>query len=207
MTPLMRTWSPIFSCETSASVIGIVTRTSRSFSRSTAISCTPHDSVIASPSKTAKQSLVFLELLAGRGDVKGCFGHAAPSQRHLEEPLSANSALLNFDVDNDVLLRAARDDHRHGLVGAGVNLLVHQVRRQEDEVARLRLDDSLQAVAVAEAGAAADHVDHALERAVVVRAGAHAFVDGHVPDPEDRKSTRLNSSHGYISYTLFFFQK
>src|SRR2546422_7218142 len=26
-------------------------------------------------------------------------------------------------------------------------------------------------------------------------------------DPRDRKSTRLNSSHGYISYAVFFFKK
>src|SRR3989449_6705294 len=28
-----------------------------------------------------------------------------------------------------------------------------------------------------------------------------------VPDDQDRKSTRLNSSHGYISYAVFFFKK
>src|SRR3990172_6831086 len=30
---------------------------------------------------------------------------------------------------------------------------------------------------------------------------------GGCPRPPDRKSTRLNSSHGYISYSLFFFLK
>src|SRR2546429_2864805 len=31
---------------------------------------------------------------------------------------------------------------------------------------------------------------------------------GHVPEgPEDRKSTRLNSSHGYISYAVFCLKK
>src|SRR2546422_7029455 len=28
-----------------------------------------------------------------------------------------------------------------------------------------------------------------------------------VPEPEDRKSTRLNSSHGYISYAVFCLKK
>src|SRR5256884_1699956 len=31
--------------------------------------------------------------------------------------------------------------------------------------------------------------------------------EAHVPGPEDRKSTRLNSSHGYISYAVFCLKK
>src|SRR2546429_1121398 len=38
------------------------------------------------------------------------------------------------------------------------------------------------------------HADHTLRRLDGV---------GHVADPVDRKSTRLNSSHGYISYAVF----
>src|SRR2546429_1474795 len=35
--------------------------------------------------------------------------------------------------------------------------------------------------------------------------GAHSFRQGILP--EDRKSTRLNSSHGYISYAVFCLKK
>src|SRR2546429_6746503 len=37
----------------------------------------------------------------------------------------------------------------------------------------------------------------------------HHFITGsaRVPDPIDRKSTRLNSSHGYISYAVFCLKK
>src|SRR2546422_5433011 len=31
--------------------------------------------------------------------------------------------------------------------------------------------------------------------------------DGHAPSARDRKSTRLNSSHGYISYAVFCLKK
>src|SRR5687768_18188256 len=42
------------------------------------------------------------------------------------------------------------------------------------------------------------------------RAGAHrvpAGVELRAPDSRDRKSTRLNSSHGYISYAVFCLKK
>src|SRR5216684_8015040 len=34
-----------------------------------------------------------------------------------------------------------------------------------------------------------------------------AFQDGRLDRPADRKSTRLNSSHGYISYAVFCLKK
>src|SRR2546422_3339833 len=33
------------------------------------------------------------------------------------------------------------------------------------------------------------------------------FAVGEIEDPRDRKSTRLNSSHGYISYAVFCLKK
>src|SRR2546422_4990788 len=33
------------------------------------------------------------------------------------------------------------------------------------------------------------------------------FMCSHILQPEDRKSTRLNSSHGYISYAVFCLKK
>src|SRR5687768_17977785 len=37
--------------------------------------------------------------------------------------------------------------------------------------------------------------------------GARCVVVDRDPTPEDRKSTRLNSSHGYISYAVFCLKK
>src|SRR2546422_3185985 len=36
---------------------------------------------------------------------------------------------------------------------------------------------------------------------------AYELDDGHPPRQRDRKSTRLNSSHGYISYAVFCLKK
>ena len=102
-------------------------------------------------------------------------------------------AVRQVDVDDDILLRAARHDHVDRRCVAGVDLLVHEVRRHEDEVARLRLDRVLQVVAEAEAGVTADDVDHALELAVVVRPGADALVDADVADPEVLGAHRLRA--------------
>src|SRR2546422_8477989 len=41
----------------------------------------------------------------------------------------------------------------------------------------------------------------------VERRVRHPLVARHVVDHEDRKSTRLNSSHGYISYAVFCLKK
>src|SRR2546429_7077537 len=43
--------------------------------------------------------------------------------------------------------------------------------------------------------------------AEVVRVGRNLEVRPGVVDHEDRKSTRLNSSHGYISYAVFCLKK
>src|SRR2546422_1386852 len=47
--------------------------------------------------------------------------------------------------------------------------------------------------------------------ALVARAAStYCFVAGgaaELPEPRDRKSTRLNSSHGYISYAVFCLKK
>src|SRR2546422_3863725 len=41
----------------------------------------------------------------------------------------------------------------------------------------------------------------------VHRVGVHEFGNVDRPRPLDRKSTRLNSSHGYISYAVFCLKK
>src|SRR2546429_7336053 len=59
----------------------------------------------------------------------------------------------------------------------------------------------------------AEHLDHAVELALIDLAGLQGGVA--VAEPvrratdvaQDRKSTRLNSSHGYISYAVFCLKK
>src|SRR5205809_2845738 len=41
----------------------------------------------------------------------------------------------------------------------------------------------------------------------LVELGAVVVDEAQAPDHEDRKSTRLNSSHGYISYAVFCLKK
>src|SRR5687768_18167750 len=50
-------------------------------------------------------------------------------------------------------------------------------------------------------------VERKLEDASVRRARCQASEVGDVARPRDRKSTRLNSSHGYISYAVFCLKK
>src|SRR5207249_8184559 len=52
------------------------------------------------------------------------------------------------------------------------------------EVARTRFGDELEPVAPAHARASADHVDHALDRAVMVCAGLRPGMDDNRPGPE-----------------------
>src|SRR3989449_6414302 len=61
------------------------------------------------------------------------------------------------------------------------------------------------AVAFAESGATVIGLDVDPTRVARVRAG-ESFVED-VPTSTDRKSTRLNSSHGYISYAVFCLKK
>src|SRR2546422_11397898 len=49
------------------------------------------------------------------------------------------------------------------------------------------------------------HGAEGIKRAV--RAGVRSIEHGTFLDDEDRKSTRLNSSHGYISYAVFCLKK
>src|SRR2546422_4382500 len=51
----------------------------------------------------------------------------------------------------------------------------------------------------------AEEVEHHLREVAVVRGGAEEPLEA--ARGEDRKSTRLNSSHGYISYAVFCLKK
>src|SRR2546427_11700226 len=95
--------------------------------------------------------------------------------------------------------------------------------RDVDEVAGAGLGHELELVAPAHAGLAANDVDYALDRAMMMRAGLGLGVDDDGAGPEflgagarvgdgggavqDRKSTRLNSSHSQISYAVFCLKK
>src|SRR3989449_3182862 len=50
-------------------------------------------------------------------------------------------------------------------------------------------------------------LQNALARAGIERRGVTLITRRSMPARADRKSTRLNSSHGYISYAVFFLQK
>src|SRR2546422_7857460 len=52
-----------------------------------------------------------------------------------------------------------------------------------------------------------DLTGRTVERFVLWGLPLIAFVAGYVVGPIDRKSTRLNSSHGYISYAVFCLKK
>src|SRR5476651_1756850 len=85
----------------------------------------------------------------------------------------------DVEVDGDGLVVGA-DQHAFERLGVrGVDLLVRDIRRHIDEVAGSGLGGELELVAPAHAGAALHNVDHALEMAVVMRAGLGVGVDGH----------------------------
>jgi hypothetical protein len=87
-------------------------------------------------------------------------------------------------VDDDGVLPAAHDHARQRLVRARVDLLVRRVGRDVDEIAGPRLRRELEPLAPAHPRAAGEHVDHALQMTVVVRAGLRVRVDEHGARPE-----------------------
>ena len=88
---------------------------------------------------------------------------------------------LDVEVDHDRLAAAAHQHAFQRLVGGGVDLLVRHVRRHVDEVARPGLGDEFQLLAPAHPRPALDHIDHAFQRAVMMRAGLGVGMDVTVP--------------------------
>src|SRR2546430_13307251 len=95
---------------------------------------------------------------------------------------------------------AGGDDDRHAVTACEIEDLL----QQSDEAAIPRPGEPAAEAHVDHVGPVLDGVDHAVqdgaERADVDVA---AHLDGH----EDRKSTRLNSSHSQISYAVFCLKK
>src|SRR5262249_37781319 len=91
---------------------------------------------------------------------------------------------LDVEIDHDGLVVAAHQHALERLVAAGVDLLMRHVRWHEDEVAGAGLGGEFEPLAPAHAGFSPHHVDHALERTMMMRAGLCVWVDRDGAGPE-----------------------
>jgi len=88
------------------------------------------------------------------------------------------------EIDDDRFLTAATKHARERLDIARVDLLMRNVWRNEDEVAWACLRSEFEAIAPFHPRATADHVDHALDRTVMMRTGLRFRVNDDRPGPE-----------------------
>ncbi len=102
----------------------------------------------------------------------------------------------NIEIDDDRLLPAPDQDALERLLLGGVDLLVRNVRRDEDEVAWTGLGDELEPVAPAHPGPSPHHVDHALELAVMMRPGPRVGIDSYRPGPQLLGAGRRRGDRG-----------
>src|SRR2546429_5037909 len=80
--------------------------------------------------------------------------------------------------------------------------------RSQVEVAQFAYQDRCPGPAAGHLGEPFRHVrPRAIEVRVPRRRQEPAVAGAHVQEAPDRKSTRLNSSHGYISYAVFCLKK
>src|SRR6185312_5152956 len=91
---------------------------------------------------------------------------------------------LDVEIDDHGFIVGAHQHAFEHLVATGIDLLVRHVRRHVDEIAGPRFGDEFEMLAPAHARLSAQHVDHALERAVMMRAGLgiRMDMDGAGPD-------------------------
>src|SRR5678815_1683065 len=89
----------------------------------------------------------------------------------------------NVEIHDHRLLTAAHEHAREWLVLVGVDFLVRDIGRYVNEIAGSGLGDELETIAPAHARASAHHVDHAFDRAVVVRAGLGFGMNHYRPRP------------------------
>src|SRR5665213_612119 len=91
---------------------------------------------------------------------------------------------LDVEIDHHRLVVGTHQHAFQHFVGAGVDFLVRHVRRHVDKVSGSGLGDEFEIVAPAHARLAAQHIDHAFERAVVVRAGFGVGMNVHGAGPD-----------------------
>src|SRR5438552_16794343 len=90
----------------------------------------------------------------------------------------------DVEIDDDGLLAAAHDDAFERLGLARIDLLVRHEGRHPDEIAGPRFRGELEPLAPTHARFAFHNVDHALDRAVVMRSGFGVRLDVHRPGPD-----------------------
>src|SRR6516165_2843333 len=105
------------------------------------------------------------------------------------------------EVHHDRFLVAAYHNTAQRLVFAGVDLLVRHVRGDIDEIAGARFGGELEPVAPAHPCTAAQDVDHALQRAVVMRSGPGAGLDLHGTGPDPVGPGRYAADRGLSLHT------
>src|SRR5512147_2059164 len=88
------------------------------------------------------------------------------------------------EIHHDGLLPAATQHARERFDIARVDLLMRNVRRNEDEVARTRLGSEFETIAPFHPCATAHHVDDAFDRTVMMRPGLRFCVDDDGPGPQ-----------------------
>ena len=105
----------------------------------------------------------------------------------------------NVQVDYNRLLAAAHHHRFNRDIRIGVDFLMRNIRRNEDEVTRSGLIDEFQLLAPAESGTAFHYIQHRFEIPVVVRSGFRVGLDDDSSGPQltgagtcmiDRRSSR-----------------
>src|ERR1700730_9947270 len=94
----------------------------------------------------------------------------------------------NVEIDNQSLLPTSCEHAVKLNILARVDFLMWHVGRNVDEIPRRGLCDEFQAIAPAQAGKAADYVDHAFEIPVMMRSGLGVGVDGYRAGPQFRQT-------------------
>jgi len=105
----------------------------------------------------------------------------------------------NVEVDDDRFLPASHEDAFERLIGAGVDLLVRNVRRDVDEVAGSGFSGELEMIAPTQTRFAFDDVDDAFKLAVMMSPGLGVGMDGDRARPELRgPSSRVSDRSSAI---------
>src|SRR5438477_557158 len=90
----------------------------------------------------------------------------------------------DVQIDDDRLLIAPHEYALKRLVDGGIDLLMRHIRRDVNEVARPSLGDVLEAITPPHSRPPFHHIDHTLERAMMVRAGLRVRLNRHRARPD-----------------------